>query len=60
LPNPRVRDLEKFFNRLHERLKNLDRLEDYDEFIKVTRENAKEIRENILKYLMVEEPGTRS
>jgi len=53
LPNPRVRDLEKFFNRLHERLKNLDRLEDYDEFIKVTRENAKEIRENILKYLMV-------
>ena len=53
LPNPKVRDLEKFFNRLHERLKNLDRFEDYDEFIKVTRENAKEIRENILKYLMV-------
>ncbi|MBI4685056.1 MAG: helicase [Nitrospirae bacterium] len=53
LPNPKVRDLEKFFNRLYERLKNLDRLEDYDEFIKVTKENAKEIRENILKYLMV-------
>lgn len=53
LPNPKVRDLEKFFNRLYERLKNLDRLEDYDEFIKITKENAKEIRENILKYLMV-------
>ncbi len=53
LPNPRVRDLEKFFNRLHERLKNLDRLEDYDELIRVTKENAKEIRENILKSLMV-------
>jgi len=53
LPNPKVRDLEKFFNRLQEKLKNLDRFEDYDEFIKVTRENAKEIRENVLKYLMV-------
>jgi superfamily II DNA/RNA helicase/HKD family nuclease len=53
LPNPKVRDLEKFFNRLQEKLKNLDRFEDYDEFIKVTKENAKEIRENVLKYLMV-------
>jgi len=53
LPNPKVRDLEKFFNRLYERLKNLDRVEDYDEFIRITKENAKEIRENILKYLMV-------
>jgi superfamily II DNA/RNA helicase len=53
LPNPKVRDLEKFFNRLQEKLKNLDRFEEYDEFIKVTRENAKEIRENVLKYLMV-------
>jgi len=53
LPNPKVRDLEKFFNRLQEKLKNLDRFEDYDEFIRVTKENAKEIRENILKYLMV-------
>src|SRR4030043_93781 len=39
--------------RLQEKLKNLDRFEEYDEFIKVTKENAKEIRENILKYLMV-------
>lgn len=53
LPNPRVRDLERFFNRLQERLKNLDRVEDATEFIKITMENAKEIRENILKYLMV-------
>lgn len=53
LPNPKVRDLERFFNRLHDRVKFLDRFEDYDEFIRVTKENAKEIRENILKYLMV-------
>ncbi len=53
LPNPKVRDLERFFNRLQDRLKNFDRVEDAKEFIKITKENAKEIRENILKYLMV-------
>jgi superfamily II DNA/RNA helicase len=53
LPNPKVRDLERFFNRLQERLKKLDRKKDYDEFIKVTKNNAKIIRENVLKYLMV-------
>jgi superfamily II DNA/RNA helicase/HKD family nuclease len=53
LPNPKVRDLERFFNRLQDRLKNLDRVEDAKEFIKITKENAGEIRENILKYLMV-------
>lgn len=53
LPNPRVRDLERFFNRLQDRLKNLDRVKDAGEFIKITKENAKDIRENILKYLMV-------
>jgi HKD family nuclease len=53
LPNPRVRDLERFFNRLQDRLKKLDRVADSEEFIRITKENAKEIRENILKYLMV-------
>jgi len=53
LPNPKVRDLERFFNRLQDRLKNLDRVSDAEEYMRVTRENAKEIRENILKYLMV-------
>ena len=53
LPNPKVRDLERFFNRLQDRLKNLDRVEDYEEFIKIVNENAREIRENVLKYLMV-------
>ena len=53
LPNPRVRDLERFFNRLQDKLKKIDRVKDRDEYIKVTRENAQEIRENILKYLMV-------
>lgn len=53
LPNPKVRDLERFFNRLQDRLKKLHRVEDSEEYIKITKENAKEIRENILKYLMV-------
>lgn len=53
LPNPKVRDLEKFFNRLYERVKDLNRQQDYDEYIKVTKENSKEIRENVLKYLIV-------
>lgn len=53
LPNPKVRDLERFFNRLQDRLKKLDRVADYEELIKITKENAKEIRENVLKYLMV-------
>ncbi len=53
LPNPKVRDLERYFNRLQERLKDLDRSEDYDEYIRIVKENAKEIREDVLKYLMV-------
>jgi superfamily II DNA/RNA helicase len=38
---------------LQDKLKKLDRVSDYEEFIKITKENAKEIRENVLKYLMV-------
>lgn len=53
LPNPKVRDLERFFSRLQDRLKKLDRVADYEDVIKITKENAKEIRENVLKYLMV-------
>lgn len=53
LPNPKIRDLEKYFNNLQNRLKGLDRQKDKDEYLKIVQENAKEIRENILQYLMV-------
>ncbi len=50
---PNLSDLEGFFNCLQERLKNLDRSEDYEDYLKTVKENAKEIREKVLKYLMV-------
>ena len=52
-PNPQVRDLESFFKRLQARLKGLDRQKDKDVYIKIVKENAKEIREKVLKYIMV-------
>jgi len=50
---PNLPDLEAFFNRLEKKLKNLDRQRDYSEYIKTVKENAKEIREKVLKLLMV-------
>ncbi|MDK2791103.1 MAG: hypothetical protein PWP15_1623 [Methanothermococcus sp.] len=53
LPNPKVRDLEKFFKKLDARLKGVDRRKDKEKYMKIVQENAKEIRENVLQYLMV-------
>lgn len=53
LPNPKVRDLEKYFKKLQNRLKGLDRQRDKEEYLKIVQENAKDIRENVLQYLMV-------
>ncbi|MBW2045568.1 MAG: helicase [Deltaproteobacteria bacterium] len=50
---PNLSDLEKFFLGLEKKLKKLDRQRDYHEYVKVVKENAKEIRERVLKYLMV-------
>jgi len=50
---PNLPNLERFFNHLNERLKELDRKDDYPEYIETVRQNAKEIREKVLKYLMV-------
>lgn len=49
---PNVRDLEKFFGRLHKKLKSVDR-KHLKEYLKIVKENSREIRENVLKYLMV-------
>lgn len=53
LPNPKVRDLEKYFKKLQNKLKGLDRQRDKDEYIKTVKKNAEDIREDVLQYLMV-------
>jgi len=50
---PNLPDLESFFSRLENRLKNLDRKENYPEYIATVKDNAREIRDKVLKYLMV-------
>lgn len=50
---PGLPDLEKFFRDLSKKLNNLDRRKDYDEYMKITRKNANEIREKVLKYVLV-------
>lgn len=55
---PGLSDLEQFFSGLDRKLKNLDRQNDYNAYIETVRENAKEIREKVLKYLMVRRTRT--
>ena len=50
---PNLVDLDAFFSRLENKLKNLDRKEDYAEYIATVKDNAREIRDKVLKYLMV-------
>lgn len=55
---PSLPDIEGFFNGLDRKLKNLDRQSEYSEYIRIVKENAKEIREKVLKYLMVRRTRT--
>jgi superfamily II DNA/RNA helicase/transcriptional regulator with XRE-family HTH domain len=50
---PNVKNLDSFFATLERKLKGLDRHRDRDEYVRTVAENAREIRENVLKYLMV-------
>ncbi|MBM4401402.1 MAG: DEAD/DEAH box helicase, partial [Crenarchaeota archaeon] len=50
---PNLPDLEAFFSGLSRRLEDLDRQQDYDEFVGIVKRNAREIREKVLKYLIV-------
>ncbi len=50
---PGLPDLEEFFGRLEGRLQRVNRQKDYNKFLGITKSNAKEIREKVLKYLMV-------
>lgn len=55
---PNLPDLETFFGKLQKKLKGLDRQKDNAEYLRVVRENAHEIREKVLKYLMVRRTRT--
>ena len=50
---PNVPDLENFFRQLEQKIKELDRRKDHDTYMQVARENARKIREAVLKHLMV-------
>ena len=50
---PNLLDLESFFSIRARRLKGLDRQSDGDEYIRIVKDNAREIREKVLKYVMV-------
>jgi len=55
---PNLPDLEGFFTGLDRKLRKLDRQSDYSEYIRIVKENAGEIREKVLKYLMVRRTRT--
>ncbi len=55
---PNLSDLESFFNTLDKKLEGLDRKEDYEEYINTVKANAREIRDKVLKYLMVRRTRT--
>ncbi len=50
---PNLPNLDGFFAKLKKNLKGLDRQKDRTEFINATKENSKQLRERVLKYLMV-------
>lgn len=55
---PNLPDLERYFNGLAKKLLKLDRLKDKAEYLKITKESAQDIREKVLKYLMVRRTRT--
>ncbi len=55
---PNLPDLESFFTGLDKKLKNLDRQRDHAQYIQTVKDNAREIREKVLKYLMVRRTRT--
>jgi len=50
---PNLPNLERFFSNLEKKLKHLDRKRDYPDYIRTVKENSREIRDKVLKYLMV-------
>jgi len=55
---PNLPDLETFFGKLERRLNKLDRKNNAEEYILISKENAREVRDKVLKYLMVRRTRT--
>lgn len=55
---PNMPDLEAFFSRLDKKLRDLDRQKDYQKYIRAVKENSREIRDKVLRYLMVRRTRT--
>jgi superfamily II DNA/RNA helicase len=50
---PNMPDLESFFNGMKRSLQKLDRSKDREEYFQLSKDNAREIRDKVLKHLMV-------
>jgi len=50
---PNLKNLEQYFSTLQKPLKEIDRLNDFDKYISIIKDNSKRIREDVLKYLIV-------
>ena len=55
---PNVRNLELFFKDLEKQTKKLDKKENHAEYMQVSKQNAKKIRDSVLKHLMVRRTRT--
>src|SRR6266545_3601716 len=55
---PNVRNLEAFFGDLRRRLEGLDRQRDREVYFRTVKENARQTREKILKFLMIRRTRT--
>jgi hypothetical protein len=55
---PNVRNLEAFFGSLRRRLEGLDRQRDREVYFRRVKENARETREKVLKFLMIRRTRT--
>ena len=50
---PNIRNLEAFFGKMQQKLKGLDRQQNRGEYFNAVRDNARQTREKILKFLMI-------
>jgi len=50
---PNIRNLDAFFGDLQRRLKGLDRQNNREQYLKIVKENAIQIRQQVLKFLMI-------
>lgn len=55
---PNIRDLQGYFAKLENRAKKYNRKTDYPNYMRIVRENAKRIREDVLRHLMVRRTRT--